>query len=74
MPIDDTYSSRSQYGGANPFKIHVNIDILIFEGFIDVYTIDRWLNMLEEYFSIHGFSNMENIIFSLLKATCHLKD
>ena len=32
------------------------------------------LNLLEGYFSIHDFSNRENITFSLLKDTPHIKD
>ena len=34
----------------------------------------RWLNLLEGYFSVHDFSDQEKIIFSLLKATPHVKD
>jgi len=74
MPIDDTYSFESHYGGAIPFKVQVNIDIPIFEGHIDAYTIDIWLNMLEEYFLIDGFSNRENNTFLLFEATRHVKD
>lgn len=36
--------------------------------------IDKWLNMLEVYFSVHDFSNRENITFSLLKVGPHVKD
>jgi hypothetical protein len=32
------------------------------------------LNLLEGYFSVHDFSDREKIIFSLLKATPHVKD
>jgi hypothetical protein len=37
-------------------------------------SIDRWLNLLEGYFLVHDFSNRENITFSLLKVTPHVKD
>jgi hypothetical protein len=33
----------------------------------------KWLNLLEGYFSIHNFSNRENITFALLKALPHVK-
>jgi hypothetical protein len=38
-----------------------------------VEALDKWLNMLEGYFSIHHFSNRENITFALLKALPHVK-
>jgi hypothetical protein len=46
---------------------------LIFEGQIDVDAIDKWLNLLEGYFSIHNFSDIENIKFALLKVIPHVK-
>jgi hypothetical protein len=53
---------------ATPFKVQVNFDIPIFDGKIDADVVDRWLNLLEGYFSVHEFSDRENIIFALLKA------
>jgi hypothetical protein len=32
------------------------------------------LNLLEGYFSVHNFSNRENITFALLKVVPHVKD
>jgi hypothetical protein len=61
-------TSRSHSGGATPFKVQVNFDIPIFDGQIDADAIDRWLNLLEGYFSVHEFSDREKIIFALLKA------
>ena len=40
----------------------------------DADTVDRWLNLLEGYFSVHEFFNRENITFSLLKSAPHVKD
>jgi hypothetical protein len=65
----DASSSNSHSGGATPFKVQVNFDIPIFEGQIDADVVDKWLNMLEGYFSVHEFSNREKITFSLLKVT-----
>ena len=45
---------------------YINFDIPIFEGQIDAYVIDKWLNLLEGYFSVHDFSDQENITFELL--------
>jgi len=71
LPIGDT-SSLS--GGAAPFKVQINLDIPIFEVLIDEDVVDKWLNLLERYFSIHNFSNRENITFVLLKVVPHVKD
>jgi hypothetical protein len=49
LPTSDAFTSS---GGANPFKVHINFDIPIFEGQIDADVIDKWLNLLEGYFSI----------------------
>ena len=68
LPTNSTFSSNNHSRGANPFKVQVNFDIPIFEGQIDTYDVDRWLNLLEGYFLVHGFSDRENITFSLLKA------
>ena len=35
--------------------------------------LDKWLNILEGYFFVHNFSDMENITFALLKALPHVK-
>jgi hypothetical protein len=71
LPTGDASSSN---GGAAPFKVKINFDIPIFEGQIDSDVVDKWLNLLEGYFSIHNFSNKENITFTLLKVVPHVKD
>jgi hypothetical protein len=70
LPTGDTSSS---HGGVSPFKVQINFDIPIFEGEIDADIVDKWLNLLEGYFSIHNFSNRENITFALLKVIPHVK-
>ena len=74
LPTSDASASSSQFGGATPFKVQVNFDIPIFDGWIDVDVIDRWLNLLEGYLSVHDFFDQEKITFSLLKAAPHVKD
>jgi hypothetical protein len=64
LPTGDT-SSLS--GGTAPFKVQINFDIPIFEGQIHANVVDKWLNLLEGYFSVHNFSNREKITFALLK-------
>ena len=69
LPRDDTSTSTSYFGSTTPFKVQVNFDIPIFEGQIDVDAVDKRLNLLEGYFSVHEFSNREKITFTLLKAS-----
>jgi hypothetical protein len=61
-------------GGTAPFKVQIKFDIRIVEGQIDAYVVDKWLNLLEGYFSVHHFSNREKITFVLLKVIPHVKD
>jgi hypothetical protein len=69
----NTSSSNNHFGSTSPFKVHVNFDIPVFEGQIDVDALDKWLNPLEGYFSVHNFFNEENITFTLLKVLPHVK-
>jgi hypothetical protein len=71
LPTGDATSSSR---GATPFKVQINFDIPIFEGQIDTDVVDKWLNLLEGYFSVHNFSNREKITFALLKVIPHVKD
>jgi hypothetical protein len=61
-------------GGVTPFKVQINFDIPIFEGQIDSYIVDKWLNLLEGYFSVHNFFDREKITLALLKVVPHVKD
>jgi hypothetical protein len=36
--------------------------------------LEKWLNLLEGYFSVHNFSDREKITFTLLKALPHVKN
>ena len=65
---------RNIFGDKTAFKVHVNFDIPSFEGQIDAYALDNWLNVLEWYLSIHNFFNRENITFSLLKEVPHVQN
>jgi hypothetical protein len=68
-----TCDTSSSSGGIAPFKVQINFDIPIFEGHIDIYAIDKWLNLLEGYFSIHNFSSRQKITFALIKVLPHVK-
>jgi hypothetical protein len=71
LPTREASSSSSH---AIPFKVQVNFDIPLFEGLIDAYVVDKWLNLLEGYFSVHNFFDREKITFALLKVVPHVKD
>jgi hypothetical protein len=58
----------------NPLQGTNKVYIPLFEGLIDADVVDKWLNMLEGYFSVHNFSDREKITFSLLKVIPHVKD
>jgi hypothetical protein len=68
-----TYSSRFHFGGTSPFKVQVNFYIPLFEGQIDAEALEKWLTLLEGYFSVHNFFDKENITFALLKYLPHVK-
>ena len=59
--------------GTTPFKVHVNFDIPLFEGHIDADALDKWLNLLEGYYSVQFFFDGENITFTLLKSLPHVR-
>jgi hypothetical protein len=74
LPIaTSAYSSNNHFGSTSPFKVQVNFDILIFEGQIDADALEKWLNFLDGYFSIHHFYDREKITFALLKSLPHVK-
>jgi hypothetical protein len=68
-----TSSSSGHFGGTSPFKVQVNFDIPVFEGQIDETTLNKWLNLLEGYLSVHKFFDKEKITFALLKYLPHVK-
>jgi hypothetical protein len=61
------------FGDATPFKVQVNFDIHVYEGQIDADALEKWLNFLEGYLSVHNFSDREKITFALLMALPHVK-
>ena len=60
MPaVPSASSTSSRFRDATPFKVQVNFDIPLFEVHIDADTLNKWLNVLEGYLSVHNFSNTE---------------
>ena len=67
-------STSIHFVGVTPFKVQVNFDIPLFEGKIDADALEKWLSLLEGYFSIQKFSDNKKITFALLKFLPHVKD
>ena len=55
-------------------RYKLTLIFLLFEGHIDVDVLDNWLNVLEGYFSVYNFSDMEKITFSLVKEVPHVQN
>jgi hypothetical protein len=70
LPTGEASSSSDH---ETPFKVHVNFDIPLFEELIDADVVDKRLNLLEGYFSVHNFFDRENITFALLKVIPRVK-
>jgi hypothetical protein len=66
-------SSSDHFGGTSPFKVQFNFDIPISEVQIDVDALEKWLNILEGYFSIQKNFDGKKITFTLLKDLPHVK-
>ena len=56
MTIAYASTSSNHFGGTIPFKVQVNFDIPILEGQIDADALEKWVNLLEGYFSVYNFS------------------
>jgi hypothetical protein len=57
--IANVSSSKNHFGSTAPFKVQINFDIPVFEVQIDGDALEKWLNLLEGYFSVHNFSDRE---------------
>ena len=66
-------STSSHFAGVTPFKVQVKYNIPLFEGKIDADALEKWLSLLEGYFSIQKKFDSEKITFALLKSLPHVK-
>jgi hypothetical protein len=65
-------SKSNNFANVMPFKVQVNFDIPLFEGQIDANALEKWLNMLEGYYSVQKNFDSEKITFTLLKPLPHV--
>jgi hypothetical protein len=49
-------STRDHFGSISSFNLQVNFYIPVFEGQINAEALEKWLTLLEGYFSVHNFS------------------
>jgi hypothetical protein len=73
MSAAEASSTSNHFASAMPFKVRVNFDIPLFEGQIDADALEKWLNLLEGYYSVQKFSDSEKITFALLKSLPHVR-
>jgi hypothetical protein len=73
MVVVEASSTRSHFSSVTPFKVQLNIYIPLFEGQIDADALEKWLNLLEGYYSVQKISDSENISFALLKSLPHVR-
>jgi hypothetical protein len=52
MVAAEASSTSNHFASATPFKVQVNFDIPLFEGQIDADALEKWLNLLEGYYSV----------------------
>jgi hypothetical protein len=71
--VVEASSTSNHFRGVTPFKVQVNFDIPLFEGQIDADALEKWLNLLEGYYSVQKKFDGENITFTLLKSLPHVK-
>jgi hypothetical protein len=73
MAVTEASSISNHFASATPFKVQVNFDIPLFGGQIDANSLEKWLNLLEGYYSVQKFSNSEKITSVLLKSIPHVR-
>jgi hypothetical protein len=73
MEVVKASSTRIHFTNATPFKVQVNFYIPLFKGQIDAYALEKWLNLLEGYYSVQKKFDSEKITFTLLKFLPHVR-
>lgn len=54
-----------------PFKLEAYIDIPIYDRTIDTKRLDNWLDRLEIYFTIYGYTSVQKVALACLKLSSH---
>jgi hypothetical protein len=73
MVVAKASSTSNHFTSETPFNVQVNFYIPLFEGQMDAYALEKWLNMLQGYYSVQNFFDREKITFVLLKYLPHVR-
>ena len=70
----DDDSDTSQQGGKDSLrnlKVDFKVEIPMYDGSVNVEKLDDWIERLDTYFTLYGYSSKEKIIFATLKLSVH---
>nr|GFB88801.1 hypothetical protein [Tanacetum cinerariifolium] len=59
-------------GSHKPFKVEARINIPLYDGTVDAEKLDSWIDQLETYFTLYGFTSVEKVSFARWKLTSHV--
>ncbi|KAA8542785.1 hypothetical protein F0562_023937 [Nyssa sinensis] len=68
---DDASIVLPAEGKLRPFKVEARVEIPTFDGTVDAEKLDSWIDQLETYFTLYGFSSTEKVSFARLKLINH---
>ncbi|KAA8521664.1 hypothetical protein F0562_012346 [Nyssa sinensis] len=68
---DDASVVSPAEGKLRPFKVEARVEIPTFDGTVDAEKLDSWIDQLETYFTLYGFSSTEKVSFARLKLINH---
>nr|GEU37349.1 retrotransposon protein, putative, Ty1-copia subclass [Tanacetum cinerariifolium] len=68
---DGDDDNKKMQGPHYPFKVEARIDIPTYDGTVDAEKLDSWIDQLETYFTLYGFSSSDKVVFAWLKLTSH---
>lgn len=70
---DDTTKPSHQgvKGSFQNLRIDFKVEIPVYDGRVDVERLDDWVERLETYFALYGYTSKEKITFATLKLSSH---
>ncbi|GJV56717.1 hypothetical protein Tco_1457722 [Tanacetum coccineum] len=71
---DGDDNNKKVHGPHYPFKVEARIDNPTYDGTVCVEKLDSWIDQLETYFTLYGFSSSDMVVFAWLKLTSHALD
>ena len=71
---EETVKTALHQGGKNSnqnLKIDFKMEIPVYDGSVNVQRLDDWIERMEMYFTLYGYSSKEKIVFATLKLSGH---